>query len=103
MKALESLLQLTEAMGAAAEVGDFESVAQLLEARQAQLEAVLSQKGSDLEKLYEALSQVVAHDEKILRLAIEEKTRVGTELIRLRSSRRMHRAYLVHGQDDGTE
>ncbi len=92
MNGLEPLLELTRAMRLAAEAGDFETVADLFEQRQVQLNAILRQGAIDL--LPAVIVQVLAQDKEIISLIQRERDQIEIELAKLRAGQRAHQAYV---------
>ncbi len=86
----ESLLEVTLAMRLAAEAGDFEKVAELLELRAAKWEEV---KDALDWAQHGTLSEVLAQDQQILALIQREQDRIAKELARLRAGQKALWAY----------
>lgn len=93
------LLQLTQAMYAAAVAGDFEQVAELLDRRQSHLETWLAQAAAE-PSLYAAIREVLAQDQAIINLILREQEEVRAKLAELKARRKMRQAYLEHGRED---
>lgn len=91
MDRLEPLLELTWAMRFSAEAGDFETVANLFEQRQVQLDAIVRQGAVDL--LPAVIVQVLAQDKEIISLIQRERDRIEIELAKLRAGQRAQQAY----------
>lgn len=92
MNGLEPLLELTRAMRLAAEAGDFETVADLFEQRQVQLDAILRQGATDL--FPAVIVQVLAQDQEIISLIQQERDKIAVELAKLRAGQRAQQAYV---------
>jgi dsDNA-binding SOS-regulon protein len=87
---MENLLEVTLAMRLAAEAGDFEKVAQLLDLRAAKWEEVKNALDPAQE---ETLSEVLAQDQQILALIQREQERIAEELAKLRVGQKALWAY----------